>query len=49
MTVKTVKLQLERAQEEIALLNEKIVILEDTIAKLKALNYIQEKYNIPGN
>jgi hypothetical protein len=49
MTVKTVKLQLERAQEEIALLNEKIVILEDTIAKLKALNYIQDKYNIPGN
>jgi hypothetical protein len=49
MTVKTVKLQLERAQEEIALLNKKIAILEDTIAKLKALNYIQEKYNIPGN
>jgi cell division protein FtsB len=49
MTVKSVKLQLERAQEEIALLKEKIVILEDTIAKLKALNYIQEKYNIPGN
>jgi hypothetical protein len=49
MTVKTVKLQLERAQEEIALLNEKIAILEDTIAKLKTLNYIQEKYNIPGN
>ena len=49
MTVKTVKLQLERTQEEIALLNEKIAILEDTIAKLKALNYIQEKYNIPGN
>jgi hypothetical protein len=49
MTVKTVKLQLERAQEEIVLLKEKITILEDTIAKLKALNYIQEKYNIPGN
>jgi hypothetical protein len=49
MTVKTVKLQLERAQEEIALLNEKIAILEDTITKLKALNYIQDKYNIPGN
>jgi len=45
MTVKTVKLQLERAQEEIALLKEKIAILEDTIDKLKALNYIQEKYN----
>jgi hypothetical protein len=49
MTVKSVKLQLERAQEEITLLKEKIAILEDTIAKLKALNYIQEKYNIPGN
>jgi len=49
MTVKSVKLQLERAQEEIALLNEKIAILENTIDKLKALNYIQEKYNIPGN
>jgi hypothetical protein len=49
MTVKTVKLQLERAQEEITLLNKKIAILEDTIDKLKALNYIQEKYNIPGN
>jgi len=49
MTVKTVKLQLERALEENALLKEKIAILEDTIAKLKALNYIQEKYNIPGN
>jgi cell division protein FtsB len=49
MTVKTVKLQLERAQEEIALLKEKIAILEDTIDKLKSLNYINEKYNIPGN
>ena len=52
MTVKTVKLQLERAQEENALLHQlvkeleaKIAILEDTIDKLKALNYIQEKYN----
>ncbi len=56
MTVKTVKLQLERAQDENARLlqlvkelEEKITILEDTIDKLKALNYIQEKYNIPGN
>jgi hypothetical protein len=49
MTVKTVKLQLERALEENALLKEKIAILEDTIAKLKALNYINDKYNIPGN
>ena len=49
MTVKTVKLQLERAQEEIALLKEKIAILEDQIDKLKILNYIQDKYNIPGN
>ena len=49
MTVKSVKLQLERAQEEIALLKEKIAILEDQLDKLKALNYIQEKYNIPGN
>jgi hypothetical protein len=49
MTVKTVKLQLERALEEIALLKEKIAILEDTIDKLKSLNYINEKYNIPGN
>ena len=45
MTVKSVKLQLERAQEEIALLKEKITILENQLDKLKALNYIQEKYN----
>ena len=45
MTVKSVKLQLERAQEEITLLREKIAILEDQLDKLKALNYIQEKYN----
>ena len=45
MTVKSVKLQLERAQEEITLLREKIAILENQIDKLKALNYIQEKYN----
>jgi len=49
MTVKTVKLQLERALEENALLKEKIAILEDTIDKLKFLNHIHEKYNIPGN
>jgi hypothetical protein len=45
MTVKSVKLHLERAQEEIILLKEKIAILEDQLDKLKALNYIQEKYN----
>jgi len=45
MTVKSVKLQLERAQEEITLLKEKIAILEDQLDKLRALNYIQEKYN----
>ena len=49
MTVKSVKLQLERAQEEIILLKEKITILENTIDKLKFLNHINEKYNIPGN
>jgi len=56
MTVKSVKLQLERAQEENALLHQlvkeleaKIAVFENTIAKLKALNYIQDKYNIPGN
>jgi uncharacterized small protein (DUF1192 family) len=56
MTVKTVKLQLERAQEENALLHQlvkeleaKIAIFEDTIDKLKALNYIHEKYNHTGN
>jgi len=49
MTVKSVKLQLERALEEITLLKEKIAILENTLDKLKILNYIQEKYNIPGN
>ena len=56
MTVKSVKLQLERAQEENALLHQlvkeleaKITIFENTIDKLGALNYIQEKYNIPGN
>jgi len=49
MTVKSVKLQLERAQEEITLLKEKIAILEDTIDKLYFLNHINEKYNHPGN
>ena len=56
MTVKSVKLQLERAQEENALLHQlvkeleaKIAIFEDTIDKLKFLNHINEKYNIPGN
>jgi hypothetical protein len=56
MTVKSVKLQLERAQEENALLHQlvkeleaKIAIFENTIDKLGALNYIHEKYNIPGN
>ncbi len=49
MTVKTVKLQLERALEENTKLKEKIAILENQIDKLKALNYIHEKYNIPGN
>ena len=49
MTVKSVKLQLERAQEEIVLLKEKIAILEDQLDKLKFLNHINEKYNIPGN
>jgi len=56
MTVKTVKLQLERAQDEntrllqlVKELEEKITILEDTIDKLKFLNHINEKYNIPGN
>jgi hypothetical protein len=49
MTVKSVKLQLERAQEEIVLLKEKIAILENQIDKLKFLNHINEKYNIPGN
>ena len=49
MTVKSVKLQLERAQEEIILLKEKIAILENQINKLKFLNHINEKYNIPGN
>jgi type I restriction-modification system DNA methylase subunit len=52
MTVKSLKLQLERTQEENALLHQlvkeleaKITIFEDTLDKLKALNYIQEKYN----
>jgi hypothetical protein len=45
MTVKSVKLQLERALEEITLLKEKIAILENQLDKLKTLNYIQEKYN----
>jgi peptidoglycan hydrolase CwlO-like protein len=56
MTVKTVKLQLERTQDEneqlkqlVAHLEDKIAILENTIDKLKTLNYIQDKYNIPGN
>jgi hypothetical protein len=56
MTVKSVKLQLERAQDENAKLHqlvkeleEKIIILESTINKLNFLNYINEKYNIPGN
>jgi hypothetical protein len=56
MTVKSLKLQLERTQEENALLHQlvkaledKIAVFENTLDKLKALNYIQEKYNIPGN
>jgi peptidoglycan hydrolase CwlO-like protein len=56
MTVKTVKLQLERTQDEnaqlkelVKTLEEKITILENTIDKLKFLNHINEKYNIPGN
>ena len=56
MTVKTVKLQLERAQEEnaqlhqlVKALEEKIAILEIKVDKLNYLNYIQEKYNTPGN
>jgi cell division protein FtsB len=56
MTVKSVKLQLERAQDEnaqlkelVKVLEEKITILEDTINKLNFLNYINEKYNTPGN
>lgn len=49
MTVKTVKLQLERALEEITLLKEKIAILEDTIDKLKALSHIRDKYKNSSN
>lgn len=49
MTVKTLKLQLERTQGEnaklkklIKVLEEKVDILEDTINKLKALNKLLE-------
>lgn len=49
MTVKSLKLQLERAQDEIALLKEKIAILEDTIDKLKALSHIRDKYKNTSN
>jgi peptidoglycan hydrolase CwlO-like protein len=56
MTVKSVKLQLDRAQEENDLLHQlvkeledKITVFEDTIDKLKALNYIHEKYKHSGN
>lgn len=56
MTIKTVKLQLEHSLDENARLNEliivlkeKITILEEQIGILQRLNYIQEKYNIPGN
>jgi len=52
MTLKTVKIQVERLEQEneqlkllVAALEEKIEILEDTIGKLKSLNYIQEKYD----
>lgn len=57
MTAKSVKLQLERAQEEntqlhqlVKALEEKIALLEIKIDKLSYLNYINEKYgNNLGN
>lgn len=56
MTLKTAKLNIERLEQEneqlkklVALLEEKINLLEDSVDKLKFLNYINEKYNIPGN
>ena len=56
MTLKTAKTRIEHLEQEneqlrqlVAHLEDKIAILEDSIDKLKALNYIQEKYNIPGN
>jgi cell division protein FtsB len=56
MTLKTAKLQIGQLQQEneqlkllVASLEDKINTLENQLDKLKALNYIQEKYNIPGN
>jgi uncharacterized small protein (DUF1192 family) len=56
MTVKTVKLQLERAQEEntqlhqlVKALEDKITILEDQIGRLKALSHIRDKYKNTSN
>jgi cell division protein FtsB len=56
MTLKTAKLQIDQLQQEneqlkllVASLEDKINILKNTIDKLKTLNYIQDKYNIPGN
>ena len=56
MTLKTAKTRIEHLEQEneqlrqlVAHLEDKINILEDSINKLKFLNYINEKYNIPGN
>ena len=56
MTLKTAKTRIEHLEQEneqlrqlVAHLEDKIAILEDTIDKLNSLNYINEKYNIPGN
>lgn len=56
MTLKTAKLNIERLEQEnellkelVAQLEDKILILETINDKLKFLNYINEKYNIPGN
>lgn len=52
MTLKTAKLQIDILKQEneqlkqlVALLEEKINLLENSVDKLKFLNYINEKYN----
>ena len=56
MTLKIAKTKIEHLEQEneqlkqlVALLEDKINILEDMVDKLKRLNYINEKYNTPGN
>lgn len=45
MTVKSLKVLIERLEEENKLLKEKIEKLEEQVKLLNSLNYITEKYH----